>query len=130
MSGRSAYRSRRPDRRYGGFIMAQLSERQVSDLDLMHYGIFVEGRAHEIWRRLRAEAPVFWNPGNTGLPGFWSITKYADLIAVSRDTETFISSRGITMSNDPATPPPGAGKSMITMDPPRHVRLRRLVNKG
>ena len=78
--------------------MAQLSERQVSDLDLMHYGIFVEGRAHEIWRRLRAEAPVFWNPGNTGLPGFWSITKYADLIAVSRDTETFISSRGITMS--------------------------------
>jgi cholest-4-en-3-one 26-monooxygenase len=110
--------------------VAQLSERPATDLDLMHFDIFVEGRAHDIWRRLRAEAPVFWNPANAQLAGFWSITKYADVIAVSRDTETYISSRGISMAANPAEPPPGAGKMMIMMDPPRHVRLRRLVNKG
>src|SRR5437762_2102398 len=84
--------------------MAQLSERQSADLDLMHFDIFVEGRAHDVWRRLRAEAPVFWNPANAELTGFWSITKYADVIAVSRDTETFISSRGISMAANPAEP--------------------------
>src|SRR5947199_3462311 len=36
------------------------------------------------------------------------------------------------MMVDPENPGPaaGAGKMLITMDPPRHVRLRRLVNKG
>lgn len=110
--------------------MAQVATPRLSDVDLTNYDIFVQGKAHEVWRRLRAEAPVFWNPGTTDFPGFWSITKYADVIAVSRDTTTFSSARGISMTADPADPPPGAGKSMITMDPPRHVRLRRLVNKG
>ena len=33
---------------------------------------------------------------------------------------------------DPENPSPssGSGKMIIAMDPPRHVRLRRLVNKG
>src|SRR2546423_5695682 len=36
------------------------------------------------------------------------------------------------MMVDPETPGPaaGGGKMLITRDPPRHVRLRRLVNKG
>ncbi|MHB8644605.1 MAG: cytochrome P450 [Thermomicrobiales bacterium] len=110
--------------------MAQLASPQRTDLDLAHFDIFVQGRAHDIWRKLRAEAPVFWNPGNEQFPGFWSITKYADVIAVSRDTTTYSSARGISMAVNPAEPPPGAGKMMIMMDPPRHVRLRRLVNKG
>jgi cytochrome P450 len=65
-------------------------------------------------------------------PGFWSVTKYADVIAVSRDTTTYSSRRGISMMVDPENPTPasGAGKMLITIDPPQHVRLRRLVNKG
>ena len=31
---------------------------------------------------------------------------------------------------DNPTPASGAGKMLITIDPPHHVRLRRLVNKG
>jgi cytochrome P450 len=55
---------------------------------------------------------------------------------VSRHPERFISSNGISGPGlrDPDKYPnvqsqPGAA-SIITMDPPRHVKIRRLVNKG
>ena len=112
--------------------MAQLSALPLAEVDLVNLDVYVQGKAHDIWRRLRAEDPVHWNPGNRMYVGFWSVTKYADVIAVSRDTTTYISGKGIAISSDPAQPDTGAGagKSMIQMDPPRHVRLRRLVNKG
>ena len=112
--------------------MPQQTAPRVPGVDLTDLDLFVRGRAHDAWRRLRAEAPVSWNDGGSWFPGFWSITKYDDVRTISRDPATFISSRGITMMVDPENPGPaaGAGKMLITMDPPRHVRLRRLVNKG
>jgi cytochrome P450 len=112
--------------------MAQVSSLPLEDVDLANLDNFVAGKAHAMWRRLRAEDPIHWNPGNERFLGFWSITKYADVLAVSRDTTTFISGRGISMASDPANPDStaGAGIMLIMMDPPRHVRLRRLVNKG
>jgi cholest-4-en-3-one 26-monooxygenase len=102
------------------------------ELDLTYGELFIRDGAHEVWRRLRAENPVSWQEGRLWFPGFWSITKHADILAISRDPHTFISSKGISMAADP-TPPPEEREStpsMITVDPPRHVRLRRLVNKG
>ena len=112
--------------------MVSLAPSHINDIDLTDLDLFAQGRAHDAFRRLRAEAPVYWNAGTDEFPGFWSVTKYADLIAVSREPTTFISSRGISMAVDPVNPTPaaGAGKMLITIDPPQHVRLRRLVNKG
>jgi cytochrome P450 len=98
--------------------------------------LFERDEAHEAFRILRREAPVHWNPGTAETNGFWSVTKYADILFVSRNPEIFISSKGIAGSglrNPMATgsQTPGAGNvSIITMDPPRHVKMRRLVNKG
>jgi cytochrome P450 len=108
------------------------------DLTLTRGETFEANRAHDIWRRLRREprlhwtAPVYRRDGRRLFPGFWSVVKYDDVIAVSRDTTTFISGKGIEMFTDPEDPPPaaGLGQQMIVTDPPRHVRLRRLVNKG
>jgi hypothetical protein len=58
--------------------MARLSPLRVQDIDLADFEIFVQGKAHDAWRLLRAEAPVHWNAGNDVFPGFWSVTKYAD----------------------------------------------------
>jgi cytochrome P450 len=112
--------------------MALLSPLRVQDIDLSDFELFVQGKAHDVWQLLRAEAPVHWNAGNDLFPGFWSVTKYADVIAVSRDTTTYSSLRGISMMVDPENPTPasGVGKMLITIDPPQHGRLRRLVNKG
>lgn len=104
----------------------------VQEINLASLTLFAEGRAHDAWRRLRAENPVAWNAGTEWFPGFWSITKYEDVRQISRDPAGFSSAKGITMMVNPDNPGPaaGAGKMLITMDPPRHVRLRRLVNKG
>ena len=98
--------------------------------------IFEREEAHEAFRRLRLERPVPWHPGTERLNGFWSFTKYDDIMYVSRHPELFISSRGIAgpglreYANTPPPCPGDGGVSLITMDPPRHVKMRRLVNKG
>ena len=99
--------------------------------------LFERAEAHEAFRILRREAPVHWNPGTEEANGFWSLTKYDDILFVSRNPELFSSSKRIAGSGlrhperfpqDPNRSPGGA--SIITMDPPRHVKMRRLVNKG
>ena len=126
-----------------------LSERSrlapgLDELNLNDPELFKNNESHEIFRRLRRESPVHWNPGGETWNGFWSITKYEDIRYVSRHTEMFISSKGIAgpglrpegmaklMAEDPATAAQSSGgnASIITMDPPRHVKMRRLVNKG
>jgi len=81
---------------------------------------------------LRAEAPVFWHDlEGAKAPGFWAITKHADVRDISRDTETFSSEAMGTFIADP-TPEGLAAMRMtlLNMDPPKHNRYRRLVNKG
>jgi cytochrome P450 len=109
--------------------MAQHASQGLTDIDLNDLDLFASGDLHAVWRRLRQEAPVFWSEGTAVYPGFWSITKYADIVAISRDPAAFSSAGGILLTTDPATAHT-LGKSMITMDPPRHVRLRRLVSRG
>ncbi len=104
-------------------------------INLQDPRLFMNDQAHDAFRVLRAEAPVHWNPGTEQLNGFWSVTKYADILQVSRHPELFISSKGIAGSGLRAPDATGTqanqgNVSIITMDPPRHVKMRRLVNKG
>jgi methyl-branched lipid omega-hydroxylase len=63
-------------------------------------------------------------------PGFWSVTRYADVLEVSRRPETFSSARGgINIIDQPPEFNEFFG-SMIAMDDPRHARLRRIVSRG
>lgn len=106
----------------------------VSQVDLADARIFAEGRQHEIFRVLRREAPVHRNAENENVEPFWSITKYEDVMQISRQPELFSSAKGITQMARNVDPNDAGyavqGRMLITMDPPRHVRLRRLVNKG
>ncbi|MBI2761048.1 MAG: cytochrome P450 [Chloroflexi bacterium] len=104
-----------------------------NEIDLLDPKVYERGFPHDQWKLLRREAPVFWHRGVEGwFPGFWAITKYDDIMTISRDPATYISSHGIIIGTTPenAGPEAGLGKMMIVTDPPRHVRLRRLVNKG
>ena len=107
--------------------------------------MFMEGRYHEAFRQIRNSDPVYWNEGGEKVNGFWAITKYEDVRYISRNPELFISSKGIAgpslrpealaemMQSDPANAVQATGGgnvSIITMDPPRHVKMRLLVNKG
>ena len=97
------------------------------EINLSDEFLFERGEAHEAFRTLRRDAPVHWNPGTEIFNGFWSITKYADVLFISRHPELFISSKGIAGSgvrHPELYPVPEGGvdgASIITMDPPRHV---------
>lgn len=88
-----------------------------------------------IFAALRANRPVAWmqelnkrfyTPG----PGFWAITKHADIEYISRNPELFCSGKGATSIADvPAEQNPFYG-NLINVDDPRHQRLRGLISTG
>ena len=82
---------------------------------------FYGGDPFPHYARLRREAPIAWNPGR----GYWALTRHADVVAVSRDAETFCSGKGIlTMEIGVEYPFP---PTMMHTDPPAHTRYRKLV---
>jgi cytochrome P450 len=99
------------------------------DVDLADPGLYEEAVPHEVFAHLRREDPLHWQEWSGGR-GFWSITRHADLVAVHRDWATFSSEVGGTAIEDLDAESVEARKSMIDTDPPRHTRLRGIVNRG
>jgi cytochrome P450 len=96
--------------------------------DLTSHDTYTRGVPHATFARLRKEDPVSWIDEEDG-SGFWAITKYRDIIDVSRDYETFSSRMGIRLEEMTPEETEARGTMMET-DPPDHTRLRRLVSKG
>jgi cytochrome P450 len=91
-------------------------------VDASRYG--QRGYPHDVWTRLRAEAPVaYFAP--PGFRPFWAVTKHADIQQVAAQPRRFSSAEGITLlrANEPVVPQ----EMIVTMDPPRHGPLRRVL---
>jgi len=106
----------------------------LDDVDLTDPDLYATGDPHAVWRFLRDTAPVFWQRQRSG-PGFWAVMRYEDVRRVSREPLAFISSGG-TSTMDLERPDSASldyqimrGTLVIT-DPPRHTKLRTLVNKA
>ena len=107
------------------------------DVDLGNPDLYVSGVPHEVFTWLRREDPVHWNPVTNGR-GFWSITKYDDIVAISKNPEVFSSAREhgghrIYDENIVGTAGMGAEETdapFISMDPPEHNRYRRMISPG
>jgi cholest-4-en-3-one 26-monooxygenase len=83
----------------------------------------------EFYDWLLTEHPVWWHESTRLLePGFWVVTKYADVIAVERDVKTYSSGANGALMED--TGDSGADLMMLNQDPPQHTRLRNLVARG
>jgi cytochrome P450 len=87
---------------------------------------FVAGPPWELFAHLRDREPVAWTPEEPPHHGFWSVTRHADIVKVSRDWQTFSSARGVALEelDDEQL---AHRTSLIDTDPPRHTRLRKLV---
>jgi cytochrome P450 len=88
------------------------------------------GHPWDQYEWLRANAPVFWHDEPDG-PGFWAITKYDDIRAISRTPKIFSSYETGVMLPDPD--PMGLYAQrlmMLNMDPPQHDRFKLLVSRG
>jgi cytochrome P450 len=87
----------------------------------------VNANPYAFYVKLRKESPVCQVEPN----GLWVISKYDDIISAFKNTQVF-SSAGLRM----ATAPPWLKRhnpitdSMVLLDPPKHTRLRALVNRA
>jgi cytochrome P450 len=109
-----------------------LSEINLSDIE----GFWTEPMAvrEAAFETLRREDPIrFFPEAETEYlaagPGYYALTKHADIVAASRQANVFQSGAG---TNIPDLPPEFNEffGSMINMDDPRHARLRKLVSAG
>ena len=83
---------------------------------------------------LRAEQPIsFYEEPEFDLqprgPGYWALTRYEDVWTASRRPDVFISGKGVNVADMPVEISEFFG-SMISMDDPRHAKLRGTVNRG
>jgi len=87
-----------------------------------------QGYPHAAWARLRREAPIAWCDVE-GYPRFWAVTRYADVVRISKRPDLFLNSRGTVALpksqisyDDPLT------HNLLTMDPPEHRVYRSLMS--
>ncbi|MEU9861365.1 cytochrome P450 [Streptomyces sp. NPDC047971] len=110
------------------------SDRDVPDV--FDPRIYADGIPHRSFRVLRDRWPVArqeeyevlgWPPG----PGFWAVTRHADVVRVLKDSADYSSYLGATQIRDPDPADlPFIRRMMLNQDPPGHGRLRRLVSRA
>ena len=92
---------------------------------------FRQGHPFATYARLRTEAPVCWTPEPDGRPGFWAVTRYAEVAAVNSDPAIFSSQRGsmlMALGRPEARHRllfPASMNTMINLDGAHHMQLRR-----
>jgi cytochrome P450 len=89
----------------------------------LHDPLWWAGDPYPELAALRAEDPVHRYEGEAG--ELWMITRHADVQAISKDPATFSSARGVLLTD---LTRPALGTSIVSLEPPRHGRLRRLVS--
>jgi cytochrome P450 len=113
--------------------MSVTAEQDLDRVDVGDLEHWNDGPPHELFARLRREAPVHWSPlaDYPDEGGFWSLTKAEDLRRVSLDWETFSSHvGGVLVLDDFGIPLEAQQQQMISMDPPRHDRIKALFQRG
>ncbi|WP_226599731.1 cytochrome P450 [Streptomyces violascens] len=104
--------------------------------DVFDPRLYAAGPPHLAYRELRDHHPVAWQEepevlGWPAGPGFWAVTRHADVVRVLKDAGTFSSALGATQIRDPDPADlPFIRRMMLNQDPPRHGRLRRLVSRA
>ena len=109
---------------------------KLDDVDLLDLDQYVESPPFDHLELLRGEAPVHRHAEPDGR-GFWVLSRHADIVACSRDPQTFSSSAllggTVQIEDRPANRDEFAAieeQVMFMMDPPKHTRYRLLVNKA
>lgn len=93
--------------------------------DITDPDVYVQGVPHATFKRLRDEDPVSWWEEKDGR-GFWAVTRYHDILEVSKNPKVFSSAKGIRLE-DMQADELEARKTMMELDPPEHTTYRRMV---
>jgi cytochrome P450 len=94
----------------------------LADLD-----VFEQNQAWPLLDALREEDPLHWNDEPAPNHGFWSVTRHADIVNVTRDEDLFSSEVGGANLEELDEEQIEIRKSMLETDGARHWALRRLL---
>jgi cytochrome P450 len=83
------------------------------------YSYAIHEDPYPTYKRLRDEAPAYHNAER----GFWALSRFQDVYDAMHDWQTYSSQGGVALEGSGKAPP-----MIIAMDPPRQVKLRRLVS--
>ena len=93
-------------------------------VDITDPAAYADGIPHAVFAEMRHHEPIARRMYE-GRP-FWAVTRYRDLVTVTRDPKTYSSARGMTNLPDLTEEQMTARRSIIDTDAPDHVRLRKL----
>jgi cytochrome P450 len=97
------------------------------EVDLADPRTHAEHDLRDVWRKLRAQAPVRWHQPRDDTRGFWVLSRYADIVGVYRDPRRFSSERGNMLATLQRDGDPAGGRMVAVTDGPRHSALRKLL---
>ena len=97
-----------------------------SSIDLSNLDLFESGAPWPVFAELRDSDPLHWSDEDSPNHGFWSVTRYHDIVRVLRDPETFTSERFTNLEEVDAEQEQ-ARRSLLETDGARHRALRRLL---
>lgn len=83
------------------------------------YDYAIHEDPYPVYAWLRAQAPVYYNPERN----FYALSRYHDVREALQDWQTFSSQGGVALEGSGKAPP-----MIIAMDPPRQMRLRRIIS--
>jgi cytochrome P450 len=95
-----------------------------SDVYYDPYDFDIDADPYPVWKRLRDEAPLYWNEKYE----FFALSRWDDVDAGMRDWKTYLSGRGSVLEIIKAGVdiPPG---SILFEDPPNHDEHRALLSR-
>lgn len=111
---------------------ARTDEPPESSVDLTDQSLYGAGFPHELFAQLRAAGPVHRHRPVSTLQhpepfAFWSLVAHTEIQHVNRDWQTFSAEDGPGLG---PTSVERRGHTIVSMDPPDHTRLRRLISAG
>jgi cholest-4-en-3-one 26-monooxygenase len=106
--------------------------------DLTDPDLYAHRVPQEEFAELRRAAPVWWNPQPPDMGfndnGFWAVTRHKDVIAVSRDSDTWSSAENCAIIRFPSGNTRDQVEMqrviMLNIDPPHHTKVRGIVSRG
>jgi cytochrome P450 len=81
---------------------------------------------YPLYRRLRDEQPLHYSAQHD----FWALSRHEDVGAALRDDATYSNAMGVSLDKSAWSPDAHKMMSFLGMDPPRQVRLRKLVSRA
>jgi cholest-4-en-3-one 26-monooxygenase len=92
---------------------------------------YARGFPYEVFRELRDADPVSHHDHPAWEHGYWAVTRHADVQRVSRDWNGFRNAPNPFLPDrDDIGDDAGSSLLMISLDPPEHTKLRKLISSG